>query len=31
MFTLAYCNPIHYSDKTKKTINIFGQMHTDPL
>lgn len=31
MFTLAYCKPIHYSDKTKKTINIFGQMHTDPL
>ena len=31
MFTLAYCKPIHYSDKTKKAIYIFGQMHTDPL
>ena len=27
MFTLAYCKPIHYSDKTKKAIYIFGQMH----
>ena len=34
MFTLAYCKPIHYSDKTKKAIYIYLDkctlIHFDP-